>query len=290
MMTTFHEGKVCDAVLRYLEEREGGTRQYLYSPETIGHPVPIDLTCRLNGRTLAIEHTGIEPFSNQIEMSVHSKAFFDPVRDDLSGILPRTETYELLVPADATRGLKRHEIPLIQKALVNWIMGVAPTLPISPLGHYQGNQNKVRPPGVPFTASLYRFDHVIGSAGRLVVIGIVSGEDLPRERRDRLEKACTKKFPNLVRWKRDYGANRTILLLEDVDFQLTNAVLVAHAIRDITTGSTDVPNAIYYVFTATTDVWWVSPILVDGKSVLDDTKLVYDWSIDPSTLLSLTGR
>jgi hypothetical protein len=54
---------------------------------------------------LAIERTGIEPFSNQIELSVHLKAFFDPIRDALSEILPKTETYELLVPVDATDGL-----------------------------------------------------------------------------------------------------------------------------------------------------------------------------------------
>jgi hypothetical protein len=83
----------------------GGLRQGVYSPENEGHSVPIDLSCHLNGRMVAIEHTGIEPFCNQIELSVHSKAFFDPVRDALSEILPKMETYELLVPVDATNGL-----------------------------------------------------------------------------------------------------------------------------------------------------------------------------------------
>jgi hypothetical protein len=129
----------------------------------------------------------------------------------------------------------------------------------------------------------------IGPPGHLVVVALVSNQDLPHERRARLERPCAKKFRNLAIWKRDHGA-RTILVLEDIDFQLTNPVLVGHAMRDIVSGSTETPDAIYYVFTAPTDAWWVSPILVDNKFALDDRGLAYDWETDPTTLVALTGR
>jgi hypothetical protein len=81
-----------------------------------------------------------------------------------------------------------------------------------------------------------------------------------------------------MKWKRDYGA-LTILILEDIDFQLTNPVVVGEALRDVISGSTDVPDAIYYVFTAATDAWWVSPLLVDSKSALDSDGLTYAWEV-----------
>jgi hypothetical protein len=103
-------------------------------------------------------------------------------------------------------------------------------------------------------ASLYRFAHVIGPLGHLVVVATMGERGLPRETRAQIARACLpKKFPNLMKWKRDYGAG-TILVLEDIDFQLTNPVLVGEALRDIISNSTEVPDAIYYVFTAATDV------------------------------------
>jgi hypothetical protein len=98
----------------------------------------------------------------------------------MSDILPKTETFELLVPVDATSGLKRHELPRAQKALIEWITVTAPTLPVSPMGRYEGPQRNVHLASVPFRVSLYRFAHVIGPPGHLVVVATIPEQDLPR--------------------------------------------------------------------------------------------------------------
>jgi hypothetical protein len=63
MVRTFNEGKVCDAVIRRLEAREGHRRKDLRSPEREGHVAPVELICRIGDRLFAFEHTGIEPFA-----------------------------------------------------------------------------------------------------------------------------------------------------------------------------------------------------------------------------------
>jgi hypothetical protein len=64
----FHEGKACDAVIRRIEEREGGKRQNLRLPERERHLAPIELACEIAGRLFALEHTGIEPFAGHMRL------------------------------------------------------------------------------------------------------------------------------------------------------------------------------------------------------------------------------
>jgi hypothetical protein len=78
----FNEGKALDAVLRYIETRDGTRRgDDVHSPERDRHAVPIDLACTIGGRFFAFEHTGIEPFSDQIEMEVHNRRLFGPIEN-----------------------------------------------------------------------------------------------------------------------------------------------------------------------------------------------------------------
>jgi hypothetical protein len=61
------------------------------------------------------------------------------------------------VPAKATEELKKkRQIGKMQKALGDWIIGTAPTLPLTPYGSYKPRQQTVRVPDVPFDVSLYR--------------------------------------------------------------------------------------------------------------------------------------
>jgi hypothetical protein len=74
----FHEGKVCDAVIRVLEAREGHSRRDVRSPEQDGHPAPIELTCWIGERLFAFEHAGIEPFTGYAKLKAEAQRHFDP--------------------------------------------------------------------------------------------------------------------------------------------------------------------------------------------------------------------
>ena len=67
-MLSFNEGKVCDAVVRHLEERAGASRANLRWPEDEGHPHPVEIAFMINGNLFALEHTGIEPFKGHVQM------------------------------------------------------------------------------------------------------------------------------------------------------------------------------------------------------------------------------
>jgi hypothetical protein len=66
----FNEGKACDAVIRWIEMRENALRQQLRFPEQEQHQHPVELTWLIGNRLFAFEHTGIEPFENQIRLEV----------------------------------------------------------------------------------------------------------------------------------------------------------------------------------------------------------------------------
>src|SRR5260370_15720387 len=187
MTDTFHEGKACDAVLRYIEVRDATTRDAVRCPDREGHGGPVELTCLLNGRLFAFEHTGIEPFAGQIELGRHASAFFQPVEQALAATLPHTEFFHLHVPVDATRGLRPHNIPTVQRKIVEWVQAVAPTLPLDPRGRLVSPHKNVSVPGVPFPMSLYRTARLSPPGDPLIIYHGVS-DDHEDARPDRLEQ------------------------------------------------------------------------------------------------------
>jgi hypothetical protein len=286
-MSQFHEGKACDAVLRYIEARDGGQRSKLSFPDREGHSYPVELTCWLSGKLYALEHTGIEPFSEQIALGEHSATFFKPITERLTRMLPPPDTFELYVPVDATRGLKARLIASIQEAIACWVEAEAPSLPVSPVGRLMGPLQKLSVPGVPFPLSLYRHTRQIEATPPILVFHVVTG-DCERLRRERIEAGYRKKMSKLGAWKREAGA-RTILVFEDNDIQLTNPALVTEAVLDIVAHSEGRPDEIYLV-TSCAEPWWVSPVLVGDVSLFEAGDYKWAWEIASAELLSLTGR
>lgn len=282
----FNEGKALDAVLRWMEERDGVTRADVRSPERDQHNIPVELTCTVGGRLCAFEHTGIEPFPGQIECAQHSRDLFGPLVERLAGVMPSQESFELHVPIDATEGLKRGQIPGIQDAIVRWVQETAPALPIAPYGRYVTPIRKVSVPGVPFQITLHRLAAIGPMRGRFHVVHVVSA-DLEAERRSRISAACAKKFGKLAEWKKRYGA-RSILVLEENDIQLTNAQLVADALAVAERDRDDRPDEVYLVSTSIDDLWHVTCLRREGKTYYDDGERF--WPVEPATLLQLTVR
>ena len=90
-ISRFNEGKACDAVIRRIEAREQSVREDLHSPEAVGHAAPVELVCSTGGRLFAFEHTGIEPFTDQIQMEIDSRRLFEPIKNRFDG-KPRAES------------------------------------------------------------------------------------------------------------------------------------------------------------------------------------------------------
>jgi hypothetical protein len=287
----YNEGKACEAIVRHLEDREGSLRSNLLRPEE-AHTAPVDLVCEIGRRLFAIEHTGIEPFDGLVKLNNQAPEQLKPI-EAISAIVPPNEVWELQVPALAFQRLrKQRNITTIQTALKNWITRVAPALAKRRYGDYR--RPLVQPPGsipdVPFEVRLYRFECPPEVGGRMQTVHIFQG-DLNASRKQRMSRACKKKFPKLAWWKNNKNA-RTILLLEDADIFLTNEIIVAETYLSITAARADVPDETYLLSTCINSSWTLVPLLINGNSLfqLSGDGPLYHWRMDPETLSPLTDR
>jgi hypothetical protein len=281
-MNRLHEGKACDAVIRHLETRDGGTRHDLKSPESEGDTAPIELTCSIGGRLFAFEHTAIEPFEGQIKLE--TQALFQPLRDMFSGKIPQGEWYDLHVPVRVTVGLKKARMKRIISTLGAWISTEGPRLRLAPIGLTGTPVERTADTVVPFNVALYRCS--LPGPGRLSVTHLVGPIDDLRTRR--IQRACQQKFPKLAVWK-TRGA-RTVLILEGVDDQVTNPIDVAKSVLFVEETVGNEPDEIYFLFSII-EPWSIWPIRIGSRSFFD-LKKPKDraWDVDPQTLSKITNR
>ena len=222
MAARYNEGKAIDAVIRRIEAREAVIRAGSgWSPDEQRDPDEdrrVDYVCTLGNQFYAFEHTGIEPFENQIEMEVHNRNLFEPVMAHVGNRVPKGEHWELHSPVEASAGVSGDKIKQAREGLIGWITANAATLPVTRYGdRYPYSSQKELAPGV----ALYRWsvpDCRLSGAfwRREFILG-----DLEEARRARLKRVCDDKFAKLLRWQQDEGA-RTVLVMEENDLSSTN--------------------------------------------------------------------
>jgi hypothetical protein len=287
MNRAFDEGKALDAAIRYIEWRDAQARGTdVSSPEADGHDIPIDLTCSIGSRTFAFEHTGIEPFADQLLRKAQNAALFDPLIEQLRGRLPEPEQFLLYVPVDASSGLKSSSLESVRRALAAWIEETAPQLSIAQIGRLNADARNVRVSDVSFPVSLYRTAAPHAKL-RGLHIGYSVSDDLEEKRVVRIGVACDKKFGKLANWQKRYGT-RTVLVLEENDLQLTNHLLVQKAYDDVAMTRVDEPDEVLLVGTSATDYWYVTCLRGPPQAGVSISGPY--WSIKSSVLISLTPR
>ena len=295
MAPRYNEGKSIDAVLRQIEAREKLTRlDDGRSPDDLHDTDPerrVDYACTVGEQLYAFEHTGIEPFENQIEMGVHNANLFRPIIERFDNRTSDAEYWELMYPVEAAIGLVGAKIKTVQSALAEWIEANWSALPLTRYGDkYPYPTQRETIPGVPFRVSLYRWslnDFQNSPLGGRLRLGPCVTGDLEKAREVRLQRACGDKFSKLAKWKHDDGA-RTVLVLEENDLSLTNHELVANALAVAEAGETKAPDEIFLVSTSIPQTWWVTCLRREGKTYYDDGERHHEF--DPTSLTKLTKR
>lgn len=288
---SFNEGKVCDAVVRRLEEREQHTREALRWPEKENHQHPVELTFKLGSQLYAIEHTGIEPFEGHVRMEAQTERLFAPIAAALKDSLGTQAHFQLNLPINALRGRKPTELVGIQQAIIGWVKETAPKIPKRPFPDYKGNiVGPAKPTGVPFDLVLIRYEPPIIPGKYFEIRHTV--DDVEKRRANRMQAAIDKKFPKLAAWKTDDGA-KTVLVLEQNDIQLTNVINVTDTYLPLAMARTDRPDETYLVASCMgPPTWWMWPILIGDRSYYDFARgdETSHWEFDPSKLVALTSR
>jgi hypothetical protein len=294
MAGRYNEGKAIDAVLRCIEARDRTVRRSDgRSPDDLNDPDPlrrVDYVCTVGDVPYAFEHTGIEPFRDQIEFEVHNRKLFEPIRKRFDHRADE-EFWELHFPVEASAGLRGTRVRQVQVLLINWIEMNFAGFPVARYGdRYTLVDETII--GIPFPVSLQRssfssrnFAQGSPLAGRFSLRPYVSG-DPEQARILRLQKACAEKFPKLATWKRD-GA-KTVLVLEENDLSLTNHQRVADALAPAEATIPHAADEIFLVSTHIAHTWWITCLRRAGKTYYDDGERFHE--VDPATLSQLTSR
>jgi hypothetical protein len=292
MAERYNEGKAIDAVLRRIEAREGSMRLGDgWSPDDQQDPDKdrrVDYVCTVGKQLYAFEHTGIEPFENQIKMEVDNQKLFAPVMAHFHNGVPVAEYWELHTPVEASVGLSGTKIKQVQTGLIAWIHANATTLPVTRFGdRYPYSAKRESATGVPFGFALYRWSvPQCGLSGVFWRREFISA-DLEKARRARLARVCDDEFGKLAKWKREEGA-RSVLVLEENDLSSTNHQLVAEAMARAESGRPDTPDEIFLVSSIRPSPWWVTCLRRQGKNYYDDGERFHE--LDPVSLTQLTKR
>jgi hypothetical protein len=283
-MLRFDQERVCEAIIRHLEAREGLPRSDVcvrdQGATIAGVDARVEMTFRLGDRLYAIEHTGIEPFDGFIEMNNEAERLFNPLQQSLSGALDPASAFELTIQLHALRGRKMNDVKKRQNALRQWVLATAPTLSQRPYGDLRACHAAGVVLDMPIT--LRRWNAMRHPGHFMIRHAVPKAEE---SRAERMARACDKKLPKLEAWRRDAKA-RTVLIFEENDIQTTNVPLVCDAYLDAVKKRQDVPDETWLVSTAV-DPWYAHPLLVAGRSYYDHAQEFQGaagWQVDPDTM------
>jgi hypothetical protein len=170
----------------------------------------------------------------------------------------------------------------VQAAVVGWVRLIAaemhdeyPTVPTRNCSPH-GLQSVRRATIEGVDVQLHREIHwsLPNVAHGRIYCGRFAPTNYERLRTERFRAAFAKKLPKLQCWK-DSGA-RSVLVLENRDFSLSNHVVILEAAEDALKGHHDAPDEIWLVDTTIGKEWTVWCIVRDGLSFPDeDTSFRY---------------
>ena len=259
MLVPKNEGKACDAVVRWLEERTGTTRTDVCAPEKCKIGPSVELRLFLGSQEFAFEHTLTEPFSHYFKTSKTFMEIAEPIERAVSGKLPGPAYFYLLVPTDPY--IKKSDIESFRGNIIEMIFDQTPTLyQRATASNIEGEYGVYAPTeagfpyNIEFSCSVPRGNSDGEGPGRFMIIR-KEPSDLQEKRKDRLRIALDAKYGKL----KNCNDTRTILVLEDNDIALSNPVIIAQSLQRILVEGRYEIDEIFIVDTKTTS-WYVWPI------------------------------
>jgi hypothetical protein len=268
-----NEGRCLDATLRVLEGEHNATRSNLVSPEAQHDPYPVELVCDIGSKSFALEHTIIQSFDDQIGDGVKFMGVTEQL--DLERRLPANVKgyFQVAIPVYATRDLRKHDVPAVRDALLDWVLKAAIRL------NDQGKRGGERgtPTGLKFAVSII-WQPTAAPAKIQFARVAPTNEELTFSRHEQMELAIKNKLDKLKGWA-DKGAH-DVLILEHWDTALSNIGLAKNSFDAIAPKLTYLPSSVYVVDTCMGNMWQVWALRRNGRNEVN----LQDWSFDPVAL------
>ncbi len=249
-----HEEAICLSVLSLWNRRSGQSVTILERPEKKErNSEAVDFLVGKEHPQMAVEHTRIESYANQIEDGHLFVGLLQPLELKLKDTLPRPGSYQLTIwcgTAAWSRGKKKDNI---RRAIEEWVRVTAPTLKMNkPPHHYKTERLE----GVPFDVTLSKFEAMSEVRNGELLISMFSPKDLEEQRATRVDRALGDKCPKLLKAK--VGDMQSMLILESDDIVLANAHAIGRAFIEKAHGRLDMPDFVYLVETElSSPILWI---------------------------------
>ncbi|MGB8401294.1 hypothetical protein [Bradyrhizobium sp.] len=281
-----NEGKVCDAVIRLLEDRTQLKRRDLRAHADAGNGKNVEARFRLGSQEYAIEHTRINSFDNQVRVELLFEEFRRPIITKLAGALPGRGYWKLCLPSNIGRRIKRRGFAAAQRALIDWLPIAAARL-LSERASGKRPAWSGNPPGLDFKVTLLHETNATGIDEHDGLLLIMSEGPImiDERRRKELADALGCKCPKLQSCK-DAGAI-SVLALETDDWTTCHLFLAPELWNAFATRQ-DMPDEVYLVDTTAGEFWPVVP-LTRGDRVLSGhvpVEVLPDQLVDITATLS----
>ncbi|KPH05971.1 hypothetical protein CO657_16395 [Rhizobium acidisoli] len=273
-----NEERVCEAIIRILEQKTAQRRSAITRPEKDYSVHPdrrVEVRFNLGDCRYAIEHTLIEPFTDFLKIGDRFTKFAGEILDTLKGTMPGPGIYQLSFPINPTAEHKGAALAALRQPIIDWVRRAAEELfqecpevqsrDRRPHGYNGKRQTEIGGLHLILVRSLHwsrssKYDGFFDIARRI-------DDNLEAEREARIKTAFTKKLPKLLAWG-DEG-DVTVLVLEYSDIALTHHVLVAEAIERLIDQGVAMPDQVFIADTTLPRPWDFHQPIIDGAFTIE---------------------
>jgi hypothetical protein len=250
-----HDQYLCVLAARLLSHRRRGSDlTVLALPDQRDRSrEAIELSAADDIGTLALEHTQLESFPEQIRAAVRLRNLFPTF--ELSANVPDDSRFCVVVAPEAVDGITN--AAKARAGIITWIERTAPTLEIGSPRTAPRHTAAGAPPDVPLPVTLQRWPKNAqpGEPGRVRVLW-AKPQDLEERRMQRARIALDRKLEKLSAARAP--GTTTVLVLENTDMALANVGLIADALREVArTTDSILPDDIVLIDTVTTPMAWI---------------------------------
>lgn len=259
-----HDKLVCAAVLLSIELTDGVKfTKVRYPDDEHRDRSEIDLLAESSTITMAMEHTLVESFPEQIKDGIWFVDLFLPLESQLTGKLPHGD-FRLSAAPGAVRGATEGE--KIRTQVYSWIVEKAPILS---LGKPPNHRIIGGPPELPLEITLTRYR---GSIDRLNIARALP-DDIDMLRVESIKTALKKKLPKLSKAK--VGSTKSIFVMESNDMA-NSAPILAEFLGAAVRADDDMPDLIYAVETGFDKEWFVYKVTRADQCFIQDDPIIIE--------------
>lgn len=231
MKENIHEKLVCDFIIQFHQEKFSTSTIKFYSkPDKIDRKQKsVDyLYSYENSNLIAVEHTLIESYPDQIQDTHRFVQLLKPLEVELRDKLPKPGKYWLCI--DINQANNTHgDYKKIRDLIKNWVVKSAPTLKVGSLKTAPHHMIREQPNDVPFFCTLYRREPI--NRNGYFYIARQTPDNIDQLRNIRIKKSLDDKTHKLAKAKKENNAE-SILILESNDFALSNVHLVRDSLEN----------------------------------------------------------